>query len=226
MIPCRNLDAPDEKDVLITNENRNFIRNTIDKELGAFFYSTIWRGQVEQPYVDYLSECLAYERGLSISECTYPAGRMIDEILVEVQKESEVCVKSYKEEFPWDIVGKCLRDEKFSNSDMAGPRNKISQWLPKNIKDPFLSTEMPMVIMGAMDLLKSYESRMHSEMEKAPYFIDKDKMVSYLLLDFQLNAGKYRFTHYKAMAKIVPDLLDKLVPMLKEYRITTVSLKQ
>ena len=224
MIPCRNLDAPDEKDILMTEENRSFIRDTITKELGAFFYSVMWRKNVEKPIIDYLSECLAYERGLSISECTSSVERMVKEIFDESVKEAEPCIKAYKESFPWDIVEKCLKDEKFSDSDMSGPRNKIAQWLPSHIEDPFLSTEMPMVIMAVMDHMKSYESRMHSEMEKAPYRMEKDKLVAYILIDFKMNAGKYRFTHFKAMTEIVPDLVERLVPMLKECRICSVSL--
>ncbi|MBE6523951.1 MAG: hypothetical protein E7Z65_03650 [Thermoplasmata archaeon] len=224
MIPCRNLDAPAEQDILMTDENRAFIRNSIEKELGAFFYAVMWRDSVEQPIVDYLSECLAYERGLSIPECTEPVRRMIDEILKEVEADAHKCVDAYRESFPWDIVEKCLRDEKFSDSDMAGPRNKISQWLPRNIDDPFLSTEMPIVIMSTMDHLKAYESKMHSDMEKAPYRIDREKLTAYLLIEFKRDAGKFRFSHYKAMSEMVPDLLDRLVPMLKEFGITTVSL--
>ena len=224
MIPCRNLDAPAEQDVLMTAENRAFIRSSIDKELGAFFYSVMWRGKVEQPIIDYLSECLAYERGLSISECTNPVERMIYEILEESEAEAHKCVDAYRKSFPWDTVGKCLRDEKFSEMDMSGPRNKVSQWLPKYIDDPFLSTEIPIVIMATMDLLKSYESKMHSDMEKAPYKVDREKLISYLLIEFKRDAGKYRFTHFKAMSEMVPDLVDRVVPMMKEYGITTVSL--
>lgn len=224
MIPCRNLDAPDEKDILMTDENRAFIRSAIDKELGAFFYSVMWRKQVEQPIIGYLSECLAYERGLSISECTSSVERMVKEILDDTNKEAEPCIKAYKEKFPWDIVEKCLKDEKFSDSDMSGPRNKVSQWLPSHIEDPFLSTEMPLVIMSVIDYMRTYESRMHSEMEKAPYRMEKDKLVTYILIDFKMNAGKFRFSHYKAMSEIVPDLVERLVPMMKECRICSVSL--
>jgi len=224
MIPCRNLDAPDEKDVLMTKENKAFIRDTIVKELGSFFNSVMWRGEPEEPIIEYLSESLASERGLSISECRDPVRRMVKEYISEIIAETDVCVKSYHESFPWEIVEKCLRDERFSNNDMSGPRNKISQWLPSNINDPFLSVEMPIVIMAVMDIMKAYESKMHGNMEKAPYRIEKDKLVKYVLIDFKINSGRFRFTHYNAMTRIVPDLVERLVPLLKECGVYTTSL--
>ena len=224
MIPCRNLDAPDEKDVLMTKENRTFIRDTITKDLGSFFNAVMWRGEPEEPIIEYLSECLASERGLSISECRDPVRRMVREYLDETIAETDGCVKSYQESFPWEVVDKCLRDERFSDHDMSGPRNKISQWLPSNIEDPFLSVEMPIVIMTVMDVIKAYESKMHGNMEKAPYRVEKDKLVSYVLIDFKITSERFRFTHYNAMKRIVPDLVDRLVPKLKEFGVYSTSL--
>lgn len=223
MIPHRNLDAPSEKDKYISEENRRFLVNIINKELGPFFWSSVWRGSIEPAAVDYLAERMAEEKGILASESRHSVKSMAESIVKEAVDEADKSIETFNTQFPWDLCRKCLKDEKFSDRDLQGPRNKISQWLNTGIEDPFLKVEMPMVIMAAMDVIAAHERKEPPKKRKASQ-IWRNDFIDYLLIDFKMGSGKYRFTHYHAMQEIVPALVDRLVPMMNECGVCKTEL--
>jgi len=216
MIPKRNLDAPDEKDIYMTPENKEYLRDTISKELGPFFYSAIWKGWTEQILIDYLTDSLAIERDIRASECQDTVKRLSAEILKEIEEEGDPCIEAYNKTFPWKIVDKCLNDETFSKADLSGPRNKIIQQVPANLEDPFLKLEMHLMITMIMDRVGTFEKVMIAKKKKGPFNLNKDKLVEYLIMDFRIEGGRFRFTHVHAMSVILPDLVSKLLPMMRK----------
>ena len=195
MIPHRNLDAPDAKDILMTDANRELIRTAIDRELGSFFYACIWRGQMEQPIIDFLTDTLVQELGLKASECESTAQRLGQEVIDETVEEANQVIPYYKESFPWKVVEKCLKDYKFSDIEMGGARNKISQFLPEHIDDPFLKVEIPLVIMFVMDLVATHEKNIGRK-RKIERNIDAQKLIDYTLIDFKMNRSSLSLFPY------------------------------
>ncbi len=218
MIPHRNLDAPDEKDIYVTEDNKKFLARVIDKELGSFFWTCAWRDSVDQPIVDYLAERMAEDKDILASDSRDAVRRMTESILADAIAEADLCIDNYNTSFPWELLDKCLRDEKFSDRDLQGPRNKVSQWLHTGIEDPFLKSEMPMVVMGAMNAIASYEKKNPPKKRKG-VDLQKDILVDHLIIDFSIHSGRSGFTHYHAMTVIIPDLVDKLIPKMREYKI-------
>ncbi|MBE6528470.1 MAG: hypothetical protein E7Z64_04815 [Thermoplasmata archaeon] len=223
MIPHRNLDAPDEKDIYMTEENRKYLAKVIEKELGALFWTSAWKGRVEQPIVDYLAERMAEDKEILASDSRDAVRRMAESILEDAIAEADLCIDYYRNKFPWELLEKCLRDEQFSDRDLQGPRNKVSQWLHTGIEEPFLKSELPMVVMAAMNTIESYE-RKNPPKKRKGVDLQKDVLIDYLLIDYRIHSGHYRFTYNHAMMEIIPDLVEKLVPKMKECGICNTNL--
>ncbi len=221
MIPHRNLDAVEDLDPFLTEKNKGILRDMIDRDLGFLFYSSLWRDEINPSAVEYMTEYLAGELDVRASECRSAVNIMARDIMKEATAEGEACVRIFEESFPWNIVEKCLKDEEFEGTSMQGPRNKIASWLPQSIDDPFLKKELPIVVMSAMDVISAYE-RNGPKRKANP--IDRDKLIEYLLIEFKIDSGHFRFTHYPAMKVIVPQLVDRLVPLMVRCKVSRTEL--